>query len=109
VLTRDSAPDLFARYGVKDTATYVFRPDGHVLARCEGNDAAFAAAAIAALLAGHSLAAQPDSPDRQLETDRLYDALAARVDEASEAERASVLESAVRELGKRVDRLRAHG
>ena len=41
-LARESAPELFARYGVKDTATYVFRPDGHVLARCEGIDAAFA-------------------------------------------------------------------
>ena len=34
---------LFARYGVPpEGATYVFRPDGHVLARCRGIDPAFA-------------------------------------------------------------------
>ena len=41
---------LLERYGVEDTATYVFRPDGHVLARCTGIDAAFARQAIQAVL-----------------------------------------------------------
>jgi hypothetical protein len=42
---------LFARYGVPaEGATYVFRPDGHVLARCTGIDGAFAREAIQAVL-----------------------------------------------------------
>jgi len=40
---------LFMRYGVESTATYVFRPDGHVLARCQGIDSGFALAAIEAV------------------------------------------------------------
>jgi 3-(3-hydroxy-phenyl)propionate hydroxylase len=42
---------LWARYGVPDEgATYVFRPDGHVLARCTGIDGAFARAAMQRVL-----------------------------------------------------------
>lgn len=42
---------LWERYGVPpEGATYVFRPDGHVLARCAGIDAAFARNAIDSLL-----------------------------------------------------------
>jgi 3-(3-hydroxy-phenyl)propionate hydroxylase len=42
---------LWARYGVpEEGATYVFRPDGHILARCAGIDPAFARAAIQAVL-----------------------------------------------------------
>jgi 3-(3-hydroxy-phenyl)propionate hydroxylase len=37
---------LFDRYGVEDEATYVFRPDGHVLARRAGIDPRFARDAI---------------------------------------------------------------
>jgi 3-(3-hydroxy-phenyl)propionate hydroxylase len=105
-LAHGSAPELFACYGVKDTATYVFRPDGHVLARCEGIDAAFAVAAIRGLLAGGASVDQPVSASDQLETDRLYDALAALVDQASGVERERVLAHAVRQLGERVDQLR---
>jgi 3-(3-hydroxy-phenyl)propionate hydroxylase len=42
---------LWQRYGVPpEGATYVFRPDGHVLARCTGIDGAFARDAIQAVL-----------------------------------------------------------
>jgi 3-(3-hydroxy-phenyl)propionate hydroxylase len=42
---------LWARYGVPaQGATYVFRPDGHVLARCTGIDPVFARAAIRGVL-----------------------------------------------------------
>jgi 3-(3-hydroxy-phenyl)propionate hydroxylase len=41
---------LRLRYGVpREGATYVFRPDGHVLARCSGIDADFAREAIQAV------------------------------------------------------------
>ena len=82
--------ELCARYGVAGTATYVFRPDGHVLARCAGIDAAFASQSLAAALVGGS--AQPAQPAAaaaghtrapgmtQLEQDRLYDALAEALD-----------------------------
>ena len=45
-IPRERNETLYARYGVKDTATYVFRPDGHVLARCPGIDGEFAARAV---------------------------------------------------------------
>src|SRR5688572_2678699 len=42
---------LHQRYGVpREGATYVFRPDGHVLARCSAIDAEFAREAIQAVL-----------------------------------------------------------
>lgn len=42
---------LWQRYGVpREGATYVFRPDGHVLARCTGIDAGFARDSIQAVL-----------------------------------------------------------
>ena len=60
---------LFERYGVPpEGATYVFRPDGHVLARCRGIDAAFAQQAIDAVLAyreGAPRRTPPRSPDRK--------------------------------------------
>ena len=93
-LDRDSAPALFERYGVKDQATYVFRPDGHVLARCRGIDPEFAASSIKATLEGNFPAAS-NAPgtlaDGQLERDRLYDAYAALVDQADVSERSRVL------------------
>ncbi|HKI63249.1 MAG TPA: FAD-dependent monooxygenase [Burkholderiales bacterium] len=77
---------LFERYGVPpEGATYVIRPDGHVLARCRGIDPAFAQAAIDGVL-GYREGAPPRvgppvkgglSP---LESDRLYDAFAALLD-----------------------------
>ena len=94
---RDSAPALFATYGVRNRATYVFRPDGHVLARCEGIDAQFATDAIASLLAGENAGAtqRERAASDQLAMDRLYDAYAERVDGASETERRHVLAEVV--------------
>jgi 3-(3-hydroxy-phenyl)propionate hydroxylase len=93
-LDRDTASVLFERYGVEDRATYVFRPDGHVLARCRGIDAQFAVASIGAALDG-SLCAAPALPSisagGQLERDRLYDAHAALVDRADASERGHVM------------------
>ena len=89
---------LFERYAVKDSATYVFRPDGHVLARCTGIDPAFARRAIAAVLQYRAggRETRPAAPDaagalRQVEVDRLYDALAALADAAPAAEREPLL------------------
>jgi 3-(3-hydroxy-phenyl)propionate hydroxylase len=88
-----SAPALFTRYGVKEAATYVFRPDGHVLARCEGIDPAFATTAIQFALAGGSEECVSGSreDDQQLERDRLYDEYSALVDAAEESGRSTVL------------------
>lgn len=118
-LARASAPTLFGRYGVQDTATYVFRPDGHVLARCTGIDAGFATAAIeAALLAdgpadgaagNHTdptLSEDRDVKDgaaggarlSQLESDRLYDALAELIDRTPETGRNRALTRLVVQL-----------
>jgi 3-(3-hydroxy-phenyl)propionate hydroxylase len=50
VVERAGHAPLFARYAVPPAgATYVLRPDGHVLARCAGIDPAFARAAIDAV------------------------------------------------------------
>jgi len=87
---------LWERYGVPSQgATYAFRPDGHVLARCAGIDAAFAREAIERVynyrlgLKG-SKAAMESSTGKltQAEVDRLYDALAAFADKAEPRERA---------------------
>lgn len=103
-IDRAAAPDLFARYGVADTATYVFRPDGHVLARCKGIDPAFAESAIAAALRGGDPArariAMPPHP--QLEMDRRYDAYAAEVDATPEPGRPAVLGALVGKLAQQV-------
>jgi len=49
-IPREGNETLFARYAVEGTVTYVFRPDGHVLARCTGIDAGFARQAIQGVL-----------------------------------------------------------
>jgi len=91
-LDREAAPTLFERYGVKEKATYVFRPDGHVLARCQGIDPGFAEASIASALRGGSSSQAPRaSQDRTLERDRLYEALAALVDKTAETKRSRVI------------------
>lgn len=92
-LERRDAPKLFDRHGVAETATYVFRPDGHVLARCQGIDSTFARAAIAAALSGATRSA-PKQPARDpaLERDRLYEALSTLVDRTAEADRIRVLQ-----------------
>lgn len=106
-LTRAAAPALFERYGVDGTATYVFRPDGHVLARCKGIDAGFAAAAIASALAGGdpARAGEPVPPHpqlAQLDMDRRYDAFAAQVDATPEPDRPMVLGTLVGQLAEQV-------
>ena len=89
---------LFVRYGVNDTATYVFRPDGHVLARCTGIDAAFAEDAIRAVFRfrtgeGSTMSASPAGSGKltQAEMDRLYDELASLVDATPKEKRERVL------------------
>ena len=91
---RQGNQPLFERYGVRDSATYVFRPDGHVLARCAGIDPQFARRAIAAVLryraAGRETRCASQAAAgalRQPEVDRLYDALAALADAAPAAAR----------------------
>ena len=103
-LDRAAAPDLFARYGVEATATYVFRPDGHVLSRCKGIDPAFAETAITTTLAGGDAArsAIKVAPHQQLEMDRRYDAYAAKVDATAEIERPKVLGALVGLLAEQV-------
>jgi len=93
VLDRAAAPTVFERFGVKKTATYVFRPDGHVLARCEGIDPSFAQASIVAVLNGASSPKATQSVgDHALERDRLYDALSAFIDGIAESERGRLIE-----------------
>lgn len=67
---------LWARYGVPaEGATYVIRPDGHVLARCRGMDAAFAQQAIAAALQYRASERRKEAtaPSTIHERDRLYE------------------------------------
>ena len=97
-IPRQGNQRLFERYGVKETATYVFRPDGHVLARCARIDAAFAEAAIHAVLDYRSerktimsTAPTPCGPMSQADLDRLYDELADFVDRTPKAEREGML------------------
>ncbi len=103
-IDRAAAPALFARYGIADAATYVFRPDGHVLARCMGIDPAFAESAIAAALAGGDPARARIAipPSLQLEMDRRYDAYAAEVDATPEPDRPTVLGALVGKLAQQV-------
>ncbi len=110
VVPRRGNEALHARYGVPaEGATYVFRPDAHVLARCGGIDAGFARAAIEALLAYRSGArgsAPAPAPQRgkltRLEIDRLYDQLAALVDDAPAEERARALARVVMTLAEQL-------
>jgi 3-(3-hydroxy-phenyl)propionate hydroxylase len=89
--------ELLARYGVRDTATYVFRPDGHVLARCTGIDAEFARQAIQGVLnfrkTTRNRPAMPPAAQTltQDQIDRLYDELAALVDATAAPERERML------------------
>ena len=68
---------LYSRYGVPaEGATYVFRPDGHVLARCTGIDEAFARQAMERLLdcSGQRSERSAEEGLGQVQIDRLYDA-----------------------------------
>ena len=86
---------LFERYGVEDCATYVFRPDGHVLARCTGLDAAFARDAIESVLAFRAPESVAPAVSLQPEADRLFDALSAQLDALPARERAAALAQAL--------------
>jgi len=77
---------LFERYGVEDRATYVFRPDGHILARCAGIDGAFARAAVEHVLGYRKPAEIREAKSEQPASDRLFDRLSAELD-AMPAER----------------------
>jgi 3-(3-hydroxy-phenyl)propionate hydroxylase len=90
---------LFERYGVKDCATYVFRPDGHVLARCTGIDATFARDAIDAVHAYRAPPTAPQGESRQPASDRLYDRLSAELDALSPEKRAAALAAAMEKVG----------
>jgi len=82
---------LLKRYGVgREGATYVFRPDGHVLARCRGISGEFARDAIRAAL-GPRPRVKPEAaprPPSVHDRDRLYDAFSRYVDGAKDRERA---------------------
>ena len=82
---------LFERYGVPtEGATYVFRPDGHILARCRGANVRFARSAIRRVLGFKSSmkpAATPP-PASIHDRDRLYDAFAKYHDETRDDARA---------------------
>ncbi len=103
-LASPAAPALFGRYGVDSTATYVFRPDGHVLARCKGIDAAFAAAAIRSAHAGGGPLPAPAAVPRHalLEMDRRYDDYSAQIDASAEADRAPAVARLVASLARQL-------
>lgn len=106
VVPRAGHEALHARYGVPaEGATYVFRPDGHVLARCRGIEPTFAREAIAAVRSYRGGArdsapapAPPGGRLTRLEIDRLYDQLVALVDGAPPEERARALARVVMTL-----------
>ncbi|MBI2803178.1 MAG: FAD-dependent monooxygenase [Gammaproteobacteria bacterium] len=108
-LQREGHETFFDRYGVPaEGATYVFRPDGHVLARCTGIDAAFARDAITAVLnyrsgqRGDAAAEITGEKLTEQEIDRLYDALARLVDDTPSAERERILARLVVTLATRL-------
>jgi 3-(3-hydroxy-phenyl)propionate hydroxylase len=88
---REGNETLLARYGVTDRATYVFRPDGHVLARCEGIDGEFARAAVARVLAYRAPPDTAAAVSQQPAADRLFDALSAQLDAMPPEHRAAAL------------------
>lgn len=68
---------LYSRYGVPaEGATYVFRPDGHVLARCTGIDEAFARQAMQRVFdcSGQGKEVAEEQGLGQVQIDRIYDA-----------------------------------
>ncbi|HEX9182032.1 MAG TPA: FAD-dependent oxidoreductase [Burkholderiales bacterium] len=103
-VARKSHEALFARYGVAGQATYVFRPDGHVLARCTGIDAAFAASVIERVLVLRAAEPARAAVSVQPEADRLFDALSRQIDAMPAAARAVTLAMAV----ERIERARGN-
>ncbi|MEW5862569.1 MAG: FAD-dependent oxidoreductase [Pseudomonadota bacterium] len=78
---REGNEALWERYAVPpEGATYVVRPDGHVLARCRGIDLKFAEQAIAQVMAfreGRATPSASPAPETIHDRDRLFDAFAA--------------------------------
>jgi hypothetical protein len=103
-VARKGHDTLFARYGVAGQATYVFRPDGHVLARCTGIDAAFAASAIERVLVFRPSEPAKAAVSVQPEADRLFDALSKQLDAMPAAARAPALARVV----ERIERARGN-
>lgn len=97
---------LFARYGVpKEGATYVFRPDGHVLARCRGVAGEFARQAINAVFAYKNRKRKPMTarpPASVNERDRLWDAFSDYFNGSGGKDRERALARLVVALGNRL-------
>jgi len=120
-IPRERHEALYTRFGVQDAATFVFRPDGHLLAACAKIDAAFATAAIQHALQGGVPTSEPTACEpatasangrmSQLEQDRLYDLLANALDTSAPHERERLLSRMVMsladKLGRRADVLAA--
>lgn len=92
---------LFARYGVEDRATYVLRPDGHVLARCEGIDGAFARAAIEHVFGYRRPREVREALSQQPAADRLFDTLSAQLDAMPPEHRAAALAPVIGRIEER--------
>jgi 3-(3-hydroxy-phenyl)propionate hydroxylase len=92
---------LFARYGVEERATYVLRPDGHVLARCEGIDGAFARAAIEHVLGYRGPEEVREALSQQPAADRLFDILSAQLDAMPPEHRAAALAPVIGRIEQR--------
>jgi 3-(3-hydroxy-phenyl)propionate hydroxylase len=94
-IPRDGNEALWSRYGVPpEGATYVVRPDGHVLARCRGTDPKFAEQAIARVLGYRERREKrpaPPAPETIHERDRLYEAFEAFLAGARRSERERAL------------------
>ena len=92
---------LFARYGVpKEGATYVFRPDGHVLARCRGVAGEFARAAIGGVFSFRKTRSFKSSQNPALhDRDRLYDEFCAYLDGTKGKDRERALARLIVALG----------
>jgi hypothetical protein len=88
---RGSHEALFQRYGVTERATYVFRPDGHVLARCPGINADFARAAIGRVLDYRAPGTIAEPVSHQPAADRLFDTLSAQLDAMPPEHRSAAL------------------
>ena len=96
---------LFARYGVKDTATYVFRPDGHVLARCPGIDGEFAQRAVRRVLDYVPPEEILPAVSVQPAADRLFDTLSAQLDAMPPEHRAAALAPVIALIERRAGNL----
>jgi hypothetical protein len=96
---------LVARYGVTGHATCVFRPDGHVLARCAGIDGEFAARAIRKVLDYAPPADLAPAVSVQPACDRLFDTLSAQLDAMPPEHRAAALAPVIARIEARAGNL----